>query len=156
MATKVYLKFDNLAELYLRKEFNCKSGHIVLTRSHPVGRFISSLVKWTKDKPTYTEAESLALLIPDSPYMHQEFYWPYFNKEDQRAIADFVQAKLDLVIETFFVKGYRYNFTQKDIILALISHYNFPSTLATFEMLKKRDFRKRQNITKIIASLITT
>jgi len=120
----LFKNIDTLHEAYLRKEFKCTKGPVKLTWFHPVRKFISSQTWWTKDKPQCNGG--IELIIPPSADRHQELFYAYLQTEDERNIIDFIQAKFDLCLESFFIKGYRYNFQQKDIILAFITYYNLP------------------------------
>jgi len=149
----VELKLNNILECYMRKEFDSEKGDIILRRNNPIGKFIAAHTRWSKIKPK-EKIESVKLSIPDSPYFEQEYYYGYVTSQDERNIRDYIQAKFDLTVEMFFIKGYWLKFHQKDIIESLIEHFNLKNTSATYEMFKKRDFRKRMSVKKIISEII--
>lgn len=86
--------------------------------------------------------------------MDQEYYYAYFSAEDEKKINDFIRAHFQLRIELFFVQGYRAGFLQKDIVNSLIFYFGLTNDSATFERIKKRDFRKRQSINNIMTEMM--
>lgn len=151
----VYIELNELLQKYLRKEFDSQSsGTIVVNRNNLIGKFISCNTRWSKEKPFHRE-KSIPIEIPDTPYLHMELYYGYMTREDERRVNDFIQAKFDMAIEQFFTKAYTHKFLQKDIIAAIIDYYDLPNNLSTFDMLKKRDFRRRKKVSKIIAEIVT-
>jgi len=153
--TKVILSLNTELQAYIRKEFNQGKGAVKITRNHSIGKYINSMLRFTKQRPVRSYHKSIIeLIIPDTPYLDQEYYYAYFTKEDERKINDFIQANFNLNVEIFFIQGYRVGFKQKDIIESLIYYYNLPNDSSTYEKIKKRDFRRRISAKKIITEIM--
>jgi hypothetical protein len=148
----INIQINKLLEAYLRKEFAAQSGIIVLNRNHPIGKFINCNTRWSKERPE-PKPDSITLQVPGSPYMDQDNFYGYITLESKRIITDYIYAMFDLAIERFFVIGYRLNFRQKDIINGFMDYYGLEPTSANYEMIKKRDYRKKINVKKIIANV---
>jgi len=153
MDAKLKLNLSEYHERFLRKELNSMIGPIVVNRDNSIGKFIDSTILWAKEKPNDDDKKCL-LLLPCSHEMHREYYWAYVTLEREKMITDFIQSNFLLNIELFFAKGYRQGYSQKQIIEAFIYHYNLYEIDGSYDMIKKRDFRKRKNIKKIIAENI--
>jgi len=149
----VKINLNIFQEKFIRKEFDCLTGPVKVTRTSDIGKFIYSTVQWTKERPL-DDDKVLSIILPDSNSMHPEFFWAYLTKEREKWISDFIQSSFNLNLDLFFAKGYRQNYRQKDIANAFIYHYGLPDNMETWEMILKRDFRKRKNIRKIIAENI--
>lgn len=149
----IKLALNETLTAYLKKEFNTKSDIIKLNRGNHLGKFICAHVKYSNEVPA-EQIGNLTLIIPDTDVIHAEIKNDYFRAEDYRSIVDYIQASFDLKVERFFVNGQRLGIQKKMIIDSFINYYELPITSANFEMLKKRDLRKRQNILKILSETI--
>jgi len=149
----VSIKLSAIHENFLRKELKAPKGPIKLKRNHVIGRFIYATIETTHEKPEIEEGASV-FLLPDSHQYEEEWFYFIVTTERKKWITDFIQAFFDIQVELFFVKGYRQGYRQKDIIYAFIQYYNLDNTLPMYEMIAKRDYRKRKNIKKIIAENI--
>jgi hypothetical protein len=132
-------------------------GAVRLTRKNEIGKFISSLIQWSKHSikhPAYHPENSISLIVQEHRLMYQESFYPYISLHNRKNIADFLQVNFDINIELFFIKGYRHGFKQKDIINAFLHYYNLPWSITNFEMIKQRDFRKRKNVKRILADFL--
>jgi hypothetical protein len=149
----IKIQLNELLTSYLKKEFKSITNEITLTRNHPIGRFICSMIKYNRDPPA-GQIGNLTLIIPDIDVIHTEIYNQYLRAEDYRAIIDFIQSSFDNKIDSYFIAGYRLKLRQKDIIESFMNMYDVQLTTANYEMLKKRDFRKRKQVLKAISEMI--
>jgi len=118
----IKIQLSELMVNYLKKEFKSNNNEILLTRNHPIGRFISSLVKYT-DIPPAPQIGNIILNIPDTDVIHTEIYYQYLRAEDYRAIIDYIQSSLDSRIDEYFIGGYRLKLRQKDIIFSIFLRF---------------------------------
>lgn len=150
---EVFLQIDKILECFLRIEFETKGTQLILNRYNPIGKFISSHIRWIKEKPKIKEG-SISIKVPDSPHLHMEYYYGYLTRDAEKSIIDYVQAKFDLQVESFFVHGRNLEIDQKDIISIIMNYYKIPISSNIYEMLKKRDYRSRKKILKLKVELI--
>jgi len=152
---KTYLQLNTYQEATLRKSFEQPAGPIRINRENSIGKFICSQVRFVKQIPII-EPDAIEILLPKFEFSNPAYNYATIYKEGQKNIADYLQATFDINIELFFVKGYRLGYLQKDIVESFMAYYNIPITIQNFEMIKKRDFRKRKNVKKIIANFIAS
>lgn len=146
----IKLNLNTFQEAILQKECKSEGANIKLTRENSIGKFICSQVQWSKEEVKQPD-EGITLLLPKYTYIFQQNFYPFISKQNQKNISDFLQSVFDLNLDLFFAKGYRYKYRQKDIVEAFMLHYNLPQTVTIVDMLKKRDYRKKVNVRKIIA-----
>lgn len=153
MQKMIKIQLNELLACFIKKEFNADTDVIKLTKDNSIGRFIISHVKYSQTKKENTIG-NISFEVPYDNLKYNQRSYAFFSPLDYKNVIDYIQAMFDIKIERFFTNGEKLGYQRQKIIYALINYYNFPLTSATFEMLKKRDFRNRKCILKVIAENI--
>jgi hypothetical protein len=149
----IKILLNELLVCFLKKEFNADSEVIKLNKDNSIGRFIIAHVKYSQTKKE-NQIGNLTFEIPYDNLKFNQRHYAYFSPLDYKNVIDYIQAMFDLKIKRFFTNGEKLGYQRQQIVYALIKYYGFPMTSATFEMLKKRDFRDRRHILRVIADNI--
>jgi len=126
-------------------------GHIKLSKRSDIGKFIDSM--WVvSDLPVkrkfdrYNNPVKIVLPIcQETAYIvRSNFLYVPIYREQQ--INDFLEASLNLVIREYFVTGYEKGFKKNMIIEGILKAFNIKKNAISFDRIKKKDYRNRENM----------
>lgn len=148
---------------FLLHEFNrdekgklINTDHILLNRRSDIGLFIDSM--WSvSDLPVKQEFENpCKILLPSSEQNHYviQYNFLYVSKWKELQINEYLEAVWRRRIRDFFSVGYQKGYKQNDIINGILMAFNIKKNAISFDMIKKHDYRNRQNFIKKVASEI--
>jgi hypothetical protein len=141
-------------EGFLRKVFNAnKTGPITINRDREIGRFITSLSKWSCAPPKQTIGITLILPVINTRLDEKRFY--YLTVEDQSKINDYINANFKNWLDRCLIEGiYKVGLNRKDVIDVIINELSLTLNSAEeqkiYERLAKWDYRKRMETRKIL------
>lgn len=165
MDNKPIIKINLKPHLYdfLLHEFNrdekgkyVTTDHVLLTRRNDIGLFIDSM--WSvSDVPVKQEFENpCSILLPTAQENHYviQFNFLYFSKWKELQVNEYLEAIWRRRIRDFFSVGYQKGYKQNDIINGILMAFNIKKNAISFDMIKKLDYRNRQNFIKTVANEI--
>lgn len=139
---------------YCRHEFGEDSkGNIILRRSHDIGKQIYSHIL-TADLPQ----KQLSGLYPVPfviPITKSNRYvlvsrFLYTSRWGEEKIRDYIESDFNQRMRILFEAGYRKNYSQKQIIEAILQAYNIKNTALNYEAVKKSDYRNQKKMRKLV------
>lgn len=141
-------------EDFLRYTFDSPSrGPIQVSRLHDIGKYICSFVRHSTvpvKKPVYPDEHTVDLVIPDHPNFTHEYKYIYFTREDMVNINDYLQASFNLFFRSYMMAGEEMGFEQKQLLEAFMSATGVREVGKKFETFKKKDYRHRKKVDKIV------
>lgn len=130
-----------------------REGNIVLSRRHDIGRHIYSMIV-TSDLPVKTlpVSDPVNFIVPvtSANQYVMKYRFVYVSKWGEEKIQDYVESEFNLRVKLMFEFGYRKNYTQKQIVEAILQAYNIKNTSLNYEAIKKSDYRNNRKNRKII------
>ena len=139
---------------FCRHEFGeDNEGNIILRRSHDIGKQIYSCIL-TADLPQ----KQLPGLHPVSfivPVTRSNRYilcsrFLYVSRWGEEKIRDYIEADFNQRMRILFESGYRKNYTQKQIVEAILQAYNIKNTSLNYEAVKKSDYRNQKKLRRLV------
>lgn len=139
---------------FCRHEFkSSKEGFIILNRRHIIGKQINGLYfisEFPQRRPLKDNQVTFVLPVTEkNVYILQSRFY-YVPKWAEEKIQDFIESEMYDRMRTYFEKGYQKNYTQKQIVEAILQKYNIKHTALNFEAIKKMDYRNQRKIREMI------
>lgn len=139
---------------YCRHEFGeDPEGNIILRRNHDIGKQIYSHIL-TADLPQ----KQLPGLHPTSfiiPVTKSNRYvlvsrFLYISRWGEEKIRDYIESDFNQRMRILFEAGYRKNYSQKQIVEAILQAYNIKNTSLNYEAIKKSDYRNQKKLRRLV------
>lgn len=145
--TKLPLK-KNYYEEYLRWYFKSAEGTINISRTTMLGKFITALA--VPIEYPVKEQAGLPIAIPayDSDLHKNKFYT--FTPDVVDKINDMIEFYFDSDLREWCLVGGELNMQRKDIYSLFLKNRNLKEHNEIFEMIKKRDWRRRTKMKEIL------
>ncbi len=128
-------------------------GNIILSRKSDLGKVISSMVL-TSDLPVSAvkcdNPVSFVVPVTAANQYAVKYHFIYVSKWGEQRIQDYIEAEFNQRMRILFECGYRKNYTQKQIVEAILEGYNIKKTALSYEAVKKSDYRTAKKIRKLI------
>lgn len=139
---------------YCRHEMKCdREGNIILQRSRDIGKFIYSNIL-TSDLPVkqMPAANPVTFVVPVTGANRYALVsrFLYVSRWGEEKIKDYMEAEFNQRMRLLFEAGYRKNYSQKQIVEAILQAYNIKNTAVNYEAVKKSDYRNQKKMRKII------
>ena len=126
---------------YCRHEFGVDNeGNIILRRSHDIGKQIYSGLHPTLFIIPVTKSNRYIL---GSRFL-------YISRWGEEKIQDYIESDFNQRMRILFEAGYRKNYSQKQIIEAILQAYNIKNTSLNYEAVKKSDYRNQKKIRRLV------
>ena len=138
---------------YCRHEFGVDNeGYIILRRSHDIGKQIYSHIL-TSDLPR-KQLPGLHPTLFIIPVTKSNRYilgsrFLYISRWGEEKIQDYIESDFNQRMRILFEAGYRKNYSQKQIIEAILQAYNIKNTSLNYEAVKKSDYRNQKKNTPL-------
>ena len=139
---------------YCRHEFGVDNeGNIILRRSHDIGKQIYSHIL-TSDLPR-KQLPGLHPTLFIIPVTKSNRYilgsrFLYISRWGEEKIQDYIESDFNQRMRILFEAGYRKNYSQKQIIEAILQAYNIKNTSLNYEAVKKSDYRNQKKIRRLV------
>lgn len=160
MKPKISIALPPVHAAFLRSIFTINPDNsLVLCRSCDTGYIIISNVL-IFDKPVSVipkdNEEIVELEMPTSAWIKDSQMWNVgFSSWGVHKIKDFIRAEFNQYVRELFAVGYQHNYSQKQIVEAILLYFNVKETTLTFEAVKKADYRNRKKeLIKIISTIV--
>jgi len=141
---------------FLIHEFGeTESGLIKLHKRNDIGKFLDSM--WVvSDLPVKRKFEKynnpvkfILPIVQESQYIvRNNFVYVPLYREQQ--INDYLEAMFNLVIREYFVTGYEKQFKKSMIIEGILKAFNIKKNAVSFDRIKKKDYRNRENVLNLV------
>lgn len=128
-----------------------ETGAIILNKRNDIGKYIDSM--WiVSDLPIKRQFEKynnpVRIILPicaDSAYIVRcnYIYIPLYREQQ---INDHIESVWNTVIREYFVTGYEKGFKQSIIIEGILKAFNIKKNAVSYDRIKKKDYRNRENI----------
>lgn len=136
-----------------------ENGAIKIHRRSDIGRYIDSM--WVlSDLPVkrkfekYNNPVNLILPLADNSKYIVRNNFLYFPLYREQQINDYLEAVWNNVIREYFIIGYEKGYKQSLIIDAILKAFNIKKNALSFERIKKKDYRKRENLINSVVNEI--
>lgn len=126
-------------------------GCIKLHKRSDIGKYIDAM--WiVHDLPIKRKFEKynnpVKLILPicqETSYIQRSnfLYVPLYREQQ---INDFLEASFNLAIREYFVTGYEKGFKKNMIIEGILKAFNIKKNAVSFDRVKKKDYRNRENM----------
>lgn len=142
-------------EDYLRFVFGSpKKGPVTIDRCRDVGKYICSRVRYS-DKPQSSAVAKgefpVELILPERGLRTATSHYLYFTQEDIDKINDFLTAEFNQFFRGYMLAGEDMNMDYQDLIEAFMAGIGIRNPGTKFDTLKKKDYRHREKIHKILS-----
>lgn len=139
---------------FCRHEFGEDTdGNIILRRSHDIGRQIYAQIL-TSDLPKkelpWTHPASFIIPVTRSNRYVLVSRFLYISRWGEEKIRDYIESDFNQRMRILFEAGYRKNYSQKQIIEAILQAYNIKNTSLNYEAVKKSDYRNQKKIRRLV------
>jgi len=127
------------------------SGAIKLNKRSDIGKFIDAM--WVvSDLPVKRKFDRynnpVKIILPicqETAYIvRNNFVHIPIYREAQ--INDYLESQFNLVIREYFVTGYEKGFKKSMIIEGILKAFNIKKNAVSFDRIKKKDYRNRENV----------
>jgi len=128
-----------------------ETGAIKLHKRNDIGKYIDSM--WLiSDLPVKRKFEKynnpVKIILPicaDSAYIVRSnfLYFPLYREQQ---INDYLEAMFNLIIREYFVTGFEKQFKKNMIIEGILKAFNIKKNAITYDRIKKKDYRNRENV----------
>lgn len=141
-------------EDFLRHDMGCNADTpIFLSRTSDMGKFIYSHVTTCDSFPPERKcANPVKICIPvtSSNKYILNYRFLCVSRWGEEKINDYLEAEFRHRMRFIFEVGYQRKYTQKQIIEAILQHYNIKCNAVNFDAVKKADYRHNRKIRAII------
>mgnify|MGYP001463989711 CR=1 FL=1 len=144
---------DAVFEDYIRFVFKSPHGDIKVKQSLPLGKYISSQVKFAK-QPRLSYGKANTALIISFPSLNHLTSNPYFDQLATTQINKAISFYLDADFREFCILGYEKKMKLQAIVAKFIEVYNISGGDDAFERFKKREYRRRKKIDEMFMERI--
>lgn len=131
---------------YLRYIFASPEGAVSISRTHPVGRLIYSHRRTSElpvSVPDWADKyTSLPMILPATSYCKPDAKFSYMTREDVEAVNDGIKAHFDIYFERYMIEVQTMGLEKKQAIEGFILAHGIAFNDASYERLKKKDYRK--------------
>lgn len=143
----------HLADFLIHEFGTDTNGHITLRRNHDIGKHIMSHL-CINDLPTKSHhgENMLTFVLPRQNTLNLDNLFLYVNAWGTQQINDYIQSVFGLYTKLFFERGYKVNYSQKQIIETFLHHYNIKYSKLTYEAVKKNDYRNNRRVLNLMAT----
>lgn len=144
-------------EDFCRFLFTPYKDYLILSRTKPAGKFIYSKVEISlyPHKESPFKSNNVSFILPTSrDYVDLTSKFLYISKWSEQQINDYLQALFDLEAKAFFLVGYDFKFSQKEIVDGFLEGFNLRKNAITKDAIIKNDQRKKRNFRKNVFHLI--
>ena len=128
-----------------------ENGYIKLNKRSDIGKFIDSM--WVvSDLPIkrkfdrYNNPVKIVLPICQETAYIVRSNFLHFPLYREQQINDFLEATFNLSIREYFVTGYEKGFKKNIIIEGILKAFNIKKNAVSFDRIKKKDYRNRENV----------
>ena len=141
-------------EDYLRFVFGSpRRGPITIDRSKDIGKYISSRVRYADTPQSLKGGKEefiLELILPERGLRTAASHYVHFTQEDVDKINDYLTAEFNQFFRAYMLAGEEINIEYKDLIEAFMLGIGIRNPGTKFDTLKKKDYRHRDKIHKIV------
>lgn len=139
---------------YCRHEFGVDNeGNIILRRSHDIGKQIYSHILTAdlppKQLPGLHPTPFIIPVTKSNRYILGSRFL-YISRWGEEKIQDYIEADFNQRIRILFEVGYRKNYSQKQIVEAILQAYNIKNTSLNYEAVKKSDYRNQKKLRRLV------
>lgn len=123
-------------------------NELIATRRNDIGKSINGFLTKTTMKPEKSLCDNpVEFIVPVTENNQYSLFskYLYISKEDQEQIIDRIEVMFNKWIDVFFMDGYSMNFSQLEIIEAVLHILNLRVNTVNFDQIKKRDYRKTKS-----------
>lgn len=128
-----------------------ETGAIKLHKRNDIGKFLDSMWVVT-DLPVKRKYERynnpVRIILPISQenqyIVRNNFISIPIYREQQ--VNDFLEATFNVVIREYFVTGYEKQFKKSMIIEGILKAFNIRKNAISYDRIKKKDYRNRENV----------
>lgn len=154
----ITINLSPVLEGYCRWVFKAsKKNEIKITLNHRIGKHIYSKVQTGRNpdpRTFYSNPVLFALPVTQANSYEFRNKKVYVNSFSEEQINLFIEADFDQWCRHKFEIGYFLNFSQKEIIVAILRIINVRNNNDNFEMIKKKDYRNRRKEEQIRFELL--
>lgn len=157
--SRITLNFskDLIAEFFVSQFSKRNKNIILLTRNNDIGKYIFSMIKYSPiPVPQKLTSGSNSILV-EIPQVHgstHHCHFPTITRDDMIKINDYVSVIFNLKFQQYMMMGEKLGLQQKNTVDLFLRLHNLNPE--KFGALKKKDYRKRQEIEKEIEKLAKT
>jgi len=141
-------------EDYLRFVFGSqKKGPILIDRNKDIGKYISSRVRYADNPQTLRSVKGeflVDLILPERGLRTAASHFVHFSLEDIDKINDYLTAEFNQFFRGYMLAGEEMNIEYKDLIESFMMGIGIRNPGTKFDTLKKKDYRHRDKIHKIV------
>jgi len=136
---------NKVHEGFLRLVMNSnKSGEIKISRTHDIGKYICSRVRYS-NLPV-RQSSGITLILPKTTLESGANYFLYFSVEDQKKINDFLDAEFNCFFKRFMLVGDQFDIKKITLINTIITKMDLLNDDKIFQNLTKSDYRERKKV----------
>lgn len=121
---------------------------ITVNRRHNVGKHLFSKVMRSDCPVSKKKAKKnpVTFILPstDNAFAAFKRHFIYVDDFATMQIIDFIEAEFDFWLRHRFETGYKFGWSQDEIVNAILRGLNIRSNAANFDAIKKRDYRTRR------------
>ena len=126
----------------------------LLKTSSVTGEFITSMVRFTREKPVKPEGDCMKVYIPVTRWTQDrlENYYAEFCAQDCARIAAMVDSQMRHRVMMWVESGRWNGYSLKQCLYGIIEEYGLRASEDSFEMLKKMAYRERVKVRRDMAA----
>lgn len=141
-------------EKYLMYLFDQSTGTIRINRSNEAGKYLSSRVRYSDLPVQRPEGITIDLLMPSSELDGSKSHFLYYSPEDTQRINDFLSSSSALDFSMMVHVGTNELNIDRKTVISIFSGIMFDDD--KYEMLKKKEYRKRLKTKDFLVKSIKT
>lgn len=135
-------------EDYLRWVFKSPTGPITITKRNNLGKLLTIN---KVESPVPVNVEGIVLILPER---NDRFY--HYPADVVEMLNDMIEIYFDNDLREFCLIGQELNMKRKAVYEAFMELRDIKNSSEIFDMIKKRDYRRRKNIESIIVETMKT
>lgn len=148
---RVIVDLPPLLEAYCRFVFQTPPNQetIVVSRKNVIGKAVNGFIEKTSDRTGQQNfVNPVVFAVPETDLNKYSLStkFIYMRAEENEAFTDRVETLYSGWIENLFREGYAMNLDQISIIECVLDILNVRLNVATFDQIKKYDYRNRRRL----------
>lgn len=145
-------------EDYLRFVFSSqRRGPITIDRGKDLGKYLISRVRYSELPQPFKTPKGefpVDLILPERGLRTASYHYVHFPAEDQDKINDFITSEFNQFFRGYMLAGEEMHIEYKDLIEAFMLGIGIRNPGTKFDTLKKKDYRHRDKIHKIMVETL--